>query len=386
MMVNWKFAWREVRQRPSRAILTLLSIVIGVAAVVAVTIASGTTARTFDEIFRTVAGKAELEISAPIGTSFDENIAPQIQKLPDVQAVAPLIRRNTVLYVGKKQYRLVALGIDPVHDPEVRDYEITAGNLQTFDKTGGIMLDETFAKNAGIKVGQQIQFLTRRTFVWAKVAGLYKSRGVAENTEGLTLFMPLLAAQHFFLAPKKIDSAQIVLKPGADKTAAAAEIQKHLPEGITVRPPEARSSVAEETSLSTQLGMRMARLFSLLVAVFIIANTFLINVTQRRKQLGIMRAIGATRRQIAGMVYREALLMGLVGTILGSLLGVIAAHYLTSAMGRLYQAKLPPIELTVWPFLLGTACGLGISLIAAALPAWRKPFVAARGNARRTGR
>src|SRR4029079_12237447 len=60
MMVNWKFAWREVRMRPSRAILTLLSIVIGVAAVVAVTIASGTTGHAFDEIYKAVAGKADL--------------------------------------------------------------------------------------------------------------------------------------------------------------------------------------------------------------------------------------------------------------------------------------------------------------------------------------
>ena len=65
MMVNWKFAWREARQRPSRAILTLLSIVIGVAAVVAVTIASGTTGHAFDQIFKTVAGKAEFEVVAP---------------------------------------------------------------------------------------------------------------------------------------------------------------------------------------------------------------------------------------------------------------------------------------------------------------------------------
>src|SRR5262249_44819878 len=98
-------------------------------------------------------------------------------------------------------------------------------------------------------------------------------------------------------------------------------------------------------------------------------NTFLINVTQRRKQLGIMRAIGGTRKQIAGMVYREAMLMGIIGTIIGSGLGVLAAHFLTRAMGSLYQAKLPPIELTIWPFLVGAGCGLGISLIAAAMPA-----------------
>jgi putative ABC transport system permease protein len=101
MMVNWKFAWREARQRPSRAILTLLSIIIGVAAVVAVTIASGTTNRAFDQIFKTVAGKAELEIAAPIGSGYDEKIAPKVRELPIVEAVAPLVKRKTSLYVGK---------------------------------------------------------------------------------------------------------------------------------------------------------------------------------------------------------------------------------------------------------------------------------------------
>ena len=68
------------------------------------------------------------------------------------------------------------------------------------------------------------------------------------------------------------------------------------------------------------------------------------------------------------MMYREALLMGVVGTILGSLLGVLAAHYLSIAMGTLYQSELPRIELNAYPFLIGAACGLGISLVAAILP------------------
>ena len=128
MMANWKFAWRAIRQRPGRSILTLLSIVIGVAAVVAVTIASSTTGHAFDQIFKTVAGKADFEVVAPIGNSFDEKIISKLRELPDVQAVAPLIKRPTVMYVGKKQYRgIVALGVDPAVDQEMRDYDITAG-------------------------------------------------------------------------------------------------------------------------------------------------------------------------------------------------------------------------------------------------------------------
>jgi putative ABC transport system permease protein len=370
MMVNWKFAWREARQRPSRAILTLLSIVIGVAAVVAVTIASGTTNRAFDQIFQTVAGKAQLEIAAPVGTSFKEDIPPKVRELTFVEAVAPLIKRNTILYVGKKPYKLVALGIDPDVDRNVRDYEVTSGQMLG-NKVDGIMLDETFAKNASLDVGQHVELLTPRGITGTTVIGLYKSRGVAENAVGLTLLMKLKAAQYFFKAPAKVDAAQIMLKPSIDEATAANEIEKVLPAGITVRKPEARSALADETSLSTQQGMRMARAFALVVAVFIILNTFLINVTQRRKQLGIMRAIGATRGQIAGMILREAMLMGIIGTILGSGLGILTAHYLTGAMGALYQTKLPPIELTMSPFFVGAACGLGISMLAAVLPAYK---------------
>jgi putative ABC transport system permease protein len=446
MMVNWKFAWREARQRPSRAILTLLSIVIGVAAVVAVTIASGTTRQAFNQIYQTVAGKASLVISGAIGSSFDEKIAEETRKVPGVATVAPLVKRNTILYVdsnsmqpapakeeeakhdnsakdakvaskekttrrAEKQYRLVALGIDPRYDQDVRDYDIAAGKRLrqlTRPKPGeklkipppgpgegdGILLQEEFARNAGINLDQTVKLLTRRGLFNTPVIGFYKSRGAASIAEGAPVLMHYLPAENLFKSNGKIDQVQIVLKPDADEKKVKEQIASFLPTGVTVHAPESRSPIAEETSKSTEQGMRIARAFSLLVAVFIITNTFLINVTQRRKQFGIMRAIGATRRQIAGIVYREALLMGIIGTILGSGLGLVASHYLTKAMGSLYQATLPSIDFTQPPFLIGTwrqitsvqsalllgiadpfvlgmICGLGVSVLAAALPSWK---------------
>ncbi len=127
--------------------------------------------------------------------------------------------------------------------------------------------------------------------------------------------------------------------------------------------------MAEETSLSTEQGLNMARAYSLLVATFIITNTFLISVTQRRRQFGILRAIGATKRQIATFVFSQALGLGAAGTALGALLGVVAAHFLTRAMGSLYSTTLPPLELTWTPFLWAILFGIGISLAGAAVPA-----------------
>jgi putative ABC transport system permease protein len=372
MMLYWRFAWRELRQRPSRPILTLLSIVIGVGAVVAVTIASGTTHRAFDQIFKTVAGQASLQITTPVGTNFDERIVAKIREVPGVEVVAPLMSRYTKLVVSKegekdKYFTITALGVDPAVDREVHDYEITDG--KSLSEGAGVLLEANFAKIQGIKVGDPVEFTSREAgYVDTTVIGLYSSNEIASGGAGAPMYLPLLAVQNYWHSRGLINSAQVKTAPNADEKEVEKAIAALLPKGVLVEPPPTRSAMAEELALSTEQGMRLARGFSLLVAVFIITNTFLINVTQRRRQIGIMRAIGATRSQISGMMYREALLMGVVGTILGSLLGIFAAHYLSVAMGTLYQSELPPIELHAYPFLIGAACGLGISLLAAILP------------------
>ena len=76
-------------------------------------------------------------------------------------------------------------------------------------------------------------------------------------------------------------------------------------------------------------------------------------------------------RQLVRAGWREAIVMGLAGTILGSLLGIVAARYLSAAMSTLYRTKLPAVELEWTPFLIAAACGLGVSLLAATLPANR---------------
>ncbi len=237
------------------------------------------------------------------------------------------------------------------------------------DEDSGVLLEENFAKSQGIKAGDKITFSSREDpYGEAKVLGIYRSNDIASGGAGAPMYLPLVAVQQFWHSRGLINSAKVKTAPGADEKEVEKAIAALLPKGVSVERPPTRSAMAEETSLSTEQGMRLARGFSLLVAVFIITNTFLINVTQRRRQIGIMRAIGATRSQISGMMYREALLMGVVGTILGSMLGILAAHYLSIAMGTLYQSELPPIELNAYPFLIGAACGLGISLLAAILP------------------
>jgi len=366
-MVAGKLGWREIRKRPARAALTLMSVVIGVAAVVAVTFATQTTQKAFDGVYQSITGKASLELSAPSGTTIPESVAAKVMDVPGVAVASPILQRRTVMYHDEQRVQLLMMGVDPVRNPKVHDYKIEEG--QPLGGNKDVIMNAAFARSIGVKLNDRVKLLTRSGTVSTRVAGLYSTGGTAITGQGAVLLAHLRVAQDWFRAPRQVDGVQFVLEEGADEAAVQQAIASRVPETLTVERPAARSRMAEETSLSTQQGLNMARAYSLLVATFIITNTFLISVTQRRRQFGIMRAIGATKRQIAQMIFGQALVLGIVGTLLGSVLGVAAAHYMTRAMGSLYSTTLPPLVLTWEPFLYALVFGLGISLVGAALPA-----------------
>jgi putative ABC transport system permease protein len=115
----------------------------------------------------------------------------------------------------------------------------------------------------------------------------------------------------------------------------------------------------------------MSIAFALLISMFIIYNTFQMAVGERRRQLGILRAIGATRSQISWMILRESLWLSIAGAIAGCLLGVWGAQYLNAATEQMLQVELPGTQLSLIPFIVAVVFGIAVSLLGALLPAKR---------------
>lgn len=367
-MIYRRLGLREARQHPGRALLTMASVAIGVAAVVAVTFTTRSTQTAFDEIFQSLAGRASLEVVAPIGQTIPADLAEKISAVPGVEAIAPRLQRPMVLYVNKKtRIQLVAAAVDPELDGTVHEYKIVEGKPLT--NTKGAILSQLLAESLGVKVGDEVELLTRSGRIGLEVLGLFASSGSSMSGQGAGLLIPLRGGQVWFMAKDKLDTIQIVVDKSADQAAVAKAISQQLPANAELRHPASRSAMAEETILSTNQALLMARAFILLVAVFVITNTFLISVTQRRRQLGILRAIGGSRGQIASLVMSEAFVMGVAGTILGSIIGVLIAQLLNRAMGNLYETTLPPIRLDATPFILAAAFGVGMSILGAIFPA-----------------
>lgn len=367
-MALLKFSLRELTSRPVRVALTALSLVIGVAAVVSVSIATKTTRSAHEKMFAAVTGRAALEVVAEGGGRFSVGVAAELDQLEGVQAV-PLIRRFTIVYLPEKKVRVQALGVVPARDRLVRDYELIAG--QMVGPGTGVVLDATFARGLGVEVGDQLKMLTRSGLKKSTVVGLLEPRGGSAVAEGGMMYMSLGLAQSRFRMRGTIDVAQLVLDEDADVNAIQAAVAEKLPVGLSVRQPNVRSQLAEETMLATEQGLQLATAFALVIAAFIIFNTFQMTVGERRRQLGILRAIGATRQQVAKLILREGMLLGLVGTVVGSIVGLFGARALTRGMEQLLQTEMPPIELTILPFVLAVVFGLGLSLVATFVPAQR---------------
>ncbi len=378
-----RFSQRAMLSRPGRTILTIASIVIGVAAVVAVTVVTATTRESYQVMFAAVRGKTSLEVVAQNTGAIPADLVEKIAALEGVEGAVPLVQGSSWLTKGEQRVTLQVLGIDPDKDKLVRDMQLVEGRLLEADDQNKILLEAEFARYLGFKLGDEIGMRTAKGGVSRKqtqVVGLIKvSDGGAQTQTGL-VFMPVKQAAVRFLGKHKktgkdqITSVQIVARANTNLVDLQAAITPLLPKGVEVREPKGGAQVLEETLLSTEQGLTLTTAFTLLLSAFIILNTFLMNVGERRRQLAIMRAVGATRNQIAGMLIGESLILAAIGTAIGILMGLGISYVLISALSQLLDISLPSPLQFMWtprPYVLAVLFGFAVSVIGAVFPALR---------------
>ena len=373
-----KISLREVKYRPNRALLTLLSIAIAIAAIVAVSLGTATTQDAYRRMYEELAGRAALQITAVGQGVFDASLAARLQEVPGVQAAVPSLQRLTVVYFEQKRLTLLTMGIDPSAEDGVRPFQVREGRNFTSANDHGALLEIGFAQGAGIRVGDDIKVMASRG--WpplkiVKVVGLLAPSGAAGFNQGGLLLLPLGLAERYFTIAGKINTIDLVLRPGADEAAVTAAVKQVLPAGLEVHSPASRTQLANESLVGIQQGLHFASDFALALAAIIIINTFLMNVSERRRQLAILRAVGATRGQVVRMFLVEALVLGILGTALGCLLGAGGGYVLMRGVIGLYTSSPPPIAFSPLSFLPAAALGPTVAMIAACFPALRAATV-----------
>jgi putative ABC transport system permease protein len=382
-----------------RLALTALAIVLGVTFISGTFVLTDTLHNTFSVLFGNVYQKIDFQVRgvAQLGSGANatrnelpESLVATVRRVPGVAAAeggvegyAQFVARDgQPIQTGSAG--TLAVSYDP--DQQVSALHIIAGRPPA--TSGDVVMDAGTAQKYHFTVGQSVRVLSVgpvRTFTISGIAEF----GSVGNLAGATLAaFTLPTAQAVVQEVGQVDFIDVVTAPGASKPAVQRDIARVLPAGVQVV--TGQTVVNENTSSVNQAlsffstALLVFAFISLFVGGFTIFNTFSIIVGQRTRELALLRIVGASRRQVFRSVLAEAAITGLVSSVIGLGLGVLAALGL-EALLRGFGITLPAGPLVFEPrtVVVGLAVGVGVTVIAAIGPARnavRIPPIAALGD------
>ncbi len=366
-----RFLWQHVVRYALRhrflALINGLSVALGVAVYLAIQITNYSAEQSFAAGVDLVAGRAHLEARGEI----DDALFPQLQTIEGVTAATPLIEGVIILPDFLGEY-LHLVGIDPLTNAEFRTFSSFdhAVQSQWFADPHAITISQAFADMHGLKTGDSLKVETGEGIVVVTVASLVNT----ENADSHFAFMDIGWAQELLGKAGTLSTVLFRVQDPKDPEAVASRIARVAPASVVVEPPSSRSVQVAKMLAGFHLNLTALSLVSLLVGVFLVYNTISASVVRRREEIGILRSLGVSPAQVRWLFLGEALLYGLIGSLLGIAGGLLVARSLLAAVAttisNLYV--LTSIEHTYLPWnqvILVFLLGLAATLLGAWVPA-----------------
>src|SRR5262249_873766 len=380
MMMLRLISWPYVRKHLLRSVLTTGGIVLGVALLVGMHTANRSVLHAFNDTVERIAGKAQLQVTAG-DTGFSEEVLERVQSLHEVRAAAPVIETEADTGIPG-QGKLLILAVDMTGDRSLRVYDFDSAEQDVIDdpliflaQPDSIILTAEFAARNHIVSGGKVTFETMEGRKQFTVRGILKAGGMAQAFGGNLGIMDIYAAQALFGRGQRFDRIDIGVAEGVTVEQAQAALRYLLGAGFTVEPPEGRGRQFESLLGVYTLAVSLSSLFALFIGMFIIYNSFAIAVTQRRGEIGILRALAAPGGQIRTLFLAESGIAGLIGSAAGVGIGLLFARNITTITAGMMESMFGVAqnvqEVLLDPsFLVGAiAMGTATSMIAALVPA-----------------
>lgn len=360
----------------------MIGIALGVAVLVAVIAVNQSILASVASTIDDIAGKADLRVSAG-SSGLDESLIEAIRTTPGVFK-ATLVIEQTAKIVDRRagNERLLVLGIDFLNadDEYFRSYgsaELTSiehDPIAFLNSPYHLILGRAVADRFGYKLHDRVALQTPSGVQAFEIWGFANDEGVGHAFGGSVAVMDYAAMQLAFDRGRNVDGIDVAVAPGVDVTAVASAIAKVVGSAFSVERPERKNDRVSRMLGSLQSGLSMASLIAVLVGMFLVHNTTSISVVQRRREIGILRALGAKRSDVLSLFVFEGALVGAVGSAFGVLIGIFLARALLHEMGRTVSALFLPVaadKLEIRGALLASAWTLGVlvSTIGAAIPA-----------------
>jgi putative ABC transport system permease protein len=383
-------ALRGLAQRRLRSALTALAVLLGVAMIAGTYVQTDQINTAFEDIQHTANAGTDVVVrptkafggAMVAGRPVDDAVLDQIAAVGGVdRAVGQLFDSGTLVVDGESVKHDFAPGIvvstieEPFDTTTPVDGRDPAG-------PGEIAVISETAQEEGLRVGQRVGLTTRTGVEQVTITGIFDYGDVSSIGGASVVSAPLEQMQQWFGREGQVSAIAVSAAEGVDPAALADRIQQALPadfEAATGAADAQRQADEINASIGGFLTPMLLALAgaALLVGAFIIFNTFSITVAQRTREFALLRALGATRRQIVAAVVGEALILGVVASLLGLVVGLGFAKLL----GALFDAAgwgIPrsAMELAPRTIVVSLAVGIGVTLLAALVPALRATRVA----------
>lgn len=385
MIMNFQFKLflsfivRDLLKNWVRTSITIGGIALGVSVFLAITLANETALKKFRETVDTISGKANMEIRSQSGKYIPANYLKELDWLEGLGVrMAPMIQ-ETVVFGSEGEEPAQLVGIDILADPDF--FAGGVGTNESYDMfaPGAALVGWKLAETHHLKPGSTIELFVNDRTTSFKVSGILDKKGLGGAFSGNVVATDIENAQAALNSEGKVSEIELIVpEPVFDQV--QEELRAALPPSVIVDRPEARGSTVEKMTRSFQYNLTALAFIALIVGMFLIYNTITISVVRRRSEIGTLRALGLSRKQVSGLFLSEAAVFGVVGSALGVVAGLgFADGALAAIAGTMehFYFQHPFGSTEVEPLTLLKAFGVGfvITVLAAIAPVWESTTV-----------
>ena len=383
-MIFWEIAKRNIRIHLLRSSLAMLGIIIGVVAIASMGILGNSMVLSVSDSLRTVGDSVIVTphvggsshggfggggVGATSLTIPDQDFQ-QIKRVSAPNVAIPVLQTSDRMKLGVGSDDIVAAiyGLNPDDIPDFLKLQEGGYSLGN----SGCLVGSTFAKDHNVKVGSRIAIGTDGSKGTLRVTGIIEERGMAFDVS--TDSAIVVSRDWFDSTYNRNDYDKIVVKVknlddiASVKTAIEKQMNRR---DTTVDVMDTRKTMETIFQAFGQITTFVSAIggISMLVAGVSILNIMMMSVTERIKEIGIMRSIGAQRKEVMAMFLYEAVILGVLGSIIGGVLSLLGGYAISSMMLKTTKYLFVPSSLI--HIFYGMSFGIAICLICGIYPAWR---------------
>ncbi len=378
LFLFYRFVVRSMQARPWRTLAVLFGIGLGAGVFTSVRLAVDASLDSFNNSIDFISGKADFVVTQAGGRVPDYLVA-ELLNHPAIQSASPLIT-TYVQATGLVAEPFLLIGLDPILDSPLRSWQLDMTSAQPVEpwldlvrKPFAIFLSRRLAQATGLRAGDSIRLEHVNRIADFKISGTLKPQGLGLVEGGYMALVDIATFQEFADLHGAVDRIDIRLVPNAPSDA-VTDIRKGLPSGTQLESPSDIKETGQAMIRAYQLNLSLLSFVSLCVGMFLVYSLVSLNTATRRRELAILRSIGASAHNILILVLCEGLLLGVLGWLLAipvasALVGTMLRGVSSTVNNLFARVRVEGLNLDGWEILLSFLVTAMISLLASYRPA-----------------